>query len=283
MTAILLDTADEIARWLRVSHGVTPRQIHQWARRGRITRYPGNRYNAAEIVDWLDHGRDTRMVAVQRGVSAAGQTRDTVPACRGVPAEQRNVTPPKDTPPVHDTRLRTLDGDTGHIKRCVWPDCGEQLDSTRIGALCLDHAMLVHEAVLASTKPPVTNAQARAVQRRQVERDQEQARARARGQQPGWIYYVRVGDQVKIGYSADVKRRMRAYPPDSHLLAVHPGTRELETELHQRFAGSRAAGREWFRETVDLVEHMAQVVAQFGEPTRHRHHFRTDAPAMRSA
>jgi hypothetical protein len=76
---VKLDTAEEVARWLRVSHGVTTRHIHQWARRGRIKRYPGGLYNAKEIADWLDDGRDTRMDAVRRGVSATGQTRDTFP------------------------------------------------------------------------------------------------------------------------------------------------------------------------------------------------------------
>lgn len=89
MTAapLLLDTAEEVARWL-VRYGVTPRHIHQWARRGRITRYPGNLYCAVEVADWFDNGRDTRMDDIRRGVSTAGQSRDTVPACRGMPAER---------------------------------------------------------------------------------------------------------------------------------------------------------------------------------------------------
>ena len=88
---------------------------------------------------------------------------------------------------------------------------------------------------------------------------------------------------MKIGYSADVKRRMADYPPGHRLLAVHPGTRELETEMHRRFAGSRDAGREWFRETPDLAEHIAQVLAQFGDPREHRHTMRRDRPQMRYA
>lgn len=54
----LLDTAEEVARWLRVS----PYTIRSWARRGHITRYPGDRYSAIEAADYLDHrpDRDTR-------------------------------------------------------------------------------------------------------------------------------------------------------------------------------------------------------------------------------
>lgn len=52
MTApvVLLDTAEEVARWLRVS----PHTIRSWARRGHITRYPGDRYVATEAADYLD-------------------------------------------------------------------------------------------------------------------------------------------------------------------------------------------------------------------------------------
>ena len=57
MTTPLLDTADECARWL-TRYGVTPRQIRDWARRGRITRHPGDRYCAAEIADYLEGRSD---------------------------------------------------------------------------------------------------------------------------------------------------------------------------------------------------------------------------------
>lgn len=168
---------------------------------------------------------------------------------------------------------------------CVWPECGARLlPGYRCGPLCTWHATSVVEAMASQhqTRRRITHATAAAANRAARESEQATAREAAKGTQPGWVYYVRVGDRVKIGYSADVKRRMRAYPPGSHLLAAHPGTAQLETEMHQRFAGSRAAGREWFRETADLTEHIGQVVEQFGEPTQHRYHFRTDQPAMRA-
>lgn len=75
---------------------------------------------------------------------------------------------------------------------------------------------------------------------------------------------------------------MRSYPPEAELLAVHPGTRELEAEMHRRFVGSRTAGREWFRETPDLTEHIALVVAQFGDPVQHRYHFSGERQMQRT-
>lgn len=106
--------------------------------------------------------------------------------------------------------------------------------------------------------------------RSQKEAHEEQAAARRRMAE-GWIYYLLVADKVKIGYTKDVKRRLRSYPPGSPLLALHPGTKQLETDMHAKFAGSKAAGREWFLDTPELREHVKEVIAQFGEPDRARY------------
>ncbi len=91
---------------------------------------------------------------------------------------------------------------------------------------------------------------------------------------PGWIYYLLISGRIKIGYSTDVKRRLRSYPPDSPLLALHPGTKTLEHEMHLKFTGSRAAGREWFLDTEELRHHITTVIDQFGEPDRARYEHR---------
>lgn len=51
---VLLDSPEEIARWLP-GRGITPRQLRQWAKRGHITRHPGDRYSAVEVADYLDN------------------------------------------------------------------------------------------------------------------------------------------------------------------------------------------------------------------------------------
>ena len=97
--------------------------------------------------------------------------------------------------------------------------------------------------------------------------NQEQVRLiEARGHHPGWIYYLRVGDKIKIGFSANVKRRLKSYPPESELLAVHPGTQELEKSLHKEFGHSLSDGREWFTPNLALTEHIDKVTAEFGPP-----------------
>jgi hypothetical protein len=102
----------------------------------------------------------------------------------------------------------------------------------------------------------------------------EAEKAALRQDREGFVYYLRVGERLKIGYSVDVKRRMRAYPPGSDLLAVEPGDRALETQRHRQFAGSRTDGREWFRPTPDILDLVGEIVGTYGEPRRFAHHYR---------
>lgn len=66
---------------------------------------------------------------------------------------------------------RTINRDLRHIKRCVWPRCGESLEGNRVGPLCLYHALLAHEAILQSEDIAVTDALDVQKQRREAERD----------------------------------------------------------------------------------------------------------------
>lgn len=79
-----LDTADECARWLRHSHGVTPRQIRDWARRGRITRH-GDLFCAAEIADYLDGRSDADHRRAVIGHLRSGKRTATMSASRAIP------------------------------------------------------------------------------------------------------------------------------------------------------------------------------------------------------
>lgn len=88
------------------------------------------------------------------------------------------------------------------------------------------------------------------------------------GDQPGWVYYLRVGDRIKIGYSTAPARRLKAYPPDSELLAIHPGTPDLERQLHKQFDHNLVSGREWFTEALDLREHIATALEEYGPPPK---------------
>lgn len=75
------------------------------------------------------------------------------------------------------------------------------------------------------------------------------------------VYYARVGNHIKIGYSSNLTRRMRGYPPDTEILATEPGTRELEKERHMEFNHQLRMGNEWFAPSLDLLMHIESLQA----------------------
>lgn len=164
---------------------------------------------------------------------------------------------------------------------CSLPGCERgtvELAGRSLG-ICADHALDVAQwwAVMADEQDQFTMKQAAIADR--IHRDRKRAADEAKQKEsrrdhPGWIYYLLVGDRIKIGYTVDVKRRLRDYPPDTPLLALHPGTKATEKDMHNRFAGSRTAGREWFLDTAEIREHIKQVIDQFGEPDRARYEHR---------
>lgn len=86
----------------------------------------------------------------------------------------------------------------------------------------------------------------------------------ARNTRPA-VYFVRGGDLVKIGYSAHVSQRVDALrigsPVPLTLWYLRNGDRELERELHDRFADDRSHG-EWFHVSDAITEFVADAWAQ---------------------
>lgn len=158
------------------------------------------------------------------------------------------------------------------VATCLHPLCDAKVAkhlSPRM-VLCLGHALDLWSAMEdARTSLPAMSEHEMRRELRQRQAEQKRAEAaKSAAIEPGWIYYIRVDERIKIGYSADVRRRMRAYPPHSELLAVHPGTPTLEREIHREFRGHLAQGREWFRPDAPLMERIEQVVEQFGPPPK---------------
>lgn len=69
------------------------------------------------------------------------------------------------------------------------------------------------------------------------------------------VYYARLGNRVKIGYTADLGHRMNSIQPEE-VLATERGGPKLETKRHAQFAKLRVVG-EWFRYEQPLVDHIA--------------------------
>lgn len=82
----------------------------------------------------------------------------------------------------------------------------------------------------------------------------------------GVVYFLRIGGYLKIGWTSDLVKRMRQYPPDTQLLAVKPGTRKDENRLHKKFSHLKTHGREWFPLAPQILEEVSRTVADHGEP-----------------
>jgi hypothetical protein len=76
---------------------------------------------------------------------------------------------------------------------------------------------------------------------------------------PEVVYYVQIGDTIKIGRTTDLPARMRSYPPHRKLLATEPGNGGLERRRHAEFADYLFSGNEWFTPGPRLIEHIASL------------------------
>lgn len=79
-----------------------------------------------------------------------------------------------------------------------------------------------------------------------------------------WVYFVQLGNRIKIGFSTNIKRRMIIVP--GRCIALMPGTMDDEFLLHQRFMDLWDTG-EWFRAEPPLMEFIAALPrrAEVGE------------------
>lgn len=80
------------------------------------------------------------------------------------------------------------------------------------------------------------------------------------GQHQAVVYYVRLGNHVKIGTTNNLDQRLRdlyVHADPSALLACEPGDRTLERERHHQFAAERVySNRELFNPSPRLLHHI---------------------------
>lgn len=209
----------------------------------------------------------------------AQELRDTFEQERELHAKLQILTPAEQTFHWNSRRARKTASDRA-IKRtliCQMPKCDR--DVIRLGGeslgICYPHAADIDNYFrIIGEDFDNKVAQVARIEKQAWREAQDRKQAASRRIAPGWIYYIHVADRIKIGYTTDLKRRLKQYPPDTPLLAMHPGTKQLESEMHAKFAGSKAAGREWFLDTNEIRDHIREVIAQFGEPDRARYEHR---------
>jgi len=94
------------------------------------------------------------------------------------------------------------------------------------------------------------------------------------------VYYLRYGDRVKIGTTANPRQRFAAIWHEE-VLAFERGDRALEQRRHAQFAADRFAGSEWFTLSASLAEHIAIVAAGIDDPWQLYARWRSEALGLR--
>lgn len=74
------------------------------------------------------------------------------------------------------------------------------------------------------------------------------------------VYYMRIGNRVKIGWSTNLPYRLAAINPEE-LMVTEPGNRILERARHDQFSELRTHG-EWFRLESPLAAHILDLQAR---------------------
>lgn len=177
--------------------------------------------------------------------------------------------PPHKRPEQLQVQDPRLDARNPESWMCLWPEC---LDHGAIWLgwrMCEKHGREIHEMVQRHDCPPIVRE---SIERRERAHEDNSSKINAgervdtarRDLIPGWVYYVLIDGLIKIGYAKSVPARMRAYPPTAQLLAVEPGTLQVERARHQHFGHHLAKGREWFADTPDLRAWIDTVVTEYG-------------------
>lgn len=154
------------------------------------------------------------------------------------------------------------------VEYCAWRACEDIADHPdhplcerhyrKIGLLFIHENLDLMRAVVEA--PSTTELLQRMVGEEDPEqrlaREQAYVMDRAEKRARGVVYYVRIGEHIKIGTTADLARRMgELYVQPDALLATEPGGQRVEAQRHAEFADERF-NRELFEPSDRLLAHI---------------------------
>lgn len=159
--------------------------------------------------------------------------------------------------------------------RCKWVGCKrEPVDEIEmcwyhyriIGETFMDNHSILGSKFLKAWNEAKPERLAAERERRTEKEQREDDRAAALAEQ-SVVYYVRIGDHVKIGFTVNMKQRLNGLRVDvDAVLATEPGGRELEKQRHREFANERVSKRENFNPSRRLLAHIDSIREKHGEP-----------------
>ena len=136
---------------------------------------------------------------------------------------------------------------TSYSEPCFYPECHASRSLKVDQPICDSHLASIYRSVSDLFKDLDRHSD-------DVVSD-SQLRRRNPYAEVGVVYFMRFGDRVKIGFTTNLRDRLRAVPNDE-LLGSMPGSRHTERKTHSHFAHLRIKG-EWFSMGDDLLEFIA--------------------------
>lgn len=144
-------------------------------------------------------------------------------------------------------------------KFCLIPSCN-RLPQRKLHvngiSICTKHAVQVWKTIAdlnGEPMPPVVDAPEKQPPRRKLP-------------ELGDVYFAKVDDLIKIGWSSQLHRRIQQYGPSAVILCHFPGTQADEKNLHLRFKPYLSKGREWFEDHPRIRAYVEEMIAAHGRP-----------------
>lgn len=117
-------------------------------------------------------------------------------------------------------------------EKCPIPGCPEH--RLKSGLVCIRHGVEIWQDVQRSKgEPEIHQIAVETVAERERRLDDAHRKNIEFNKQHGTIYYLRLDEKIKIGWSANLGQRLMSYPPHMVLLVDHPGNRADERDLHR--------------------------------------------------
>lgn len=167
---------------------------------------------------------------------------------------------------------------------CVIPGCGEANGSGFFRnvpksdrrnpdvelPICYRHSAVIVQMVLPGLARDERFVEALADLREELDkrqkREEAEVQARFMARENGEIYFVRIGELVKVGWTRDLWSRLKSYGASAELLVSYPATRQDETTLHRQLTPARAKGREWYEDGQVIAMFVEQALSKYGQP-----------------
>lgn len=149
-------------------------------------------------------------------------------------------------------------------RRCMWFGCTTAYLLPDIN-ICANHAVRIKNRIEELDQQAIQRQMPAFKKRMDEQLDEQIERLKANKPQRDdfleqapehWVYYVKNGDQIKIGFTTNLSQRLRQYPPNVEILGVEYGDEDLEKQRHEQFSAYLAYGREWFRDTQEIRDHI---------------------------